>query len=81
MRRPTEDTLRHQGLRNKLIAQLEAKGIKDPQVLTAMGKVPRHFFLDIGFDELAYSDRSFPIFIFKNLESKNAIIHILDIFG
>jgi protein-L-isoaspartate(D-aspartate) O-methyltransferase len=61
MRRPTEDTLRHQGLRNKLIAQLEAKGIKDPQVLTAMGKVPRHFFLDIGFDELAYTDRSFPI--------------------
>jgi protein-L-isoaspartate(D-aspartate) O-methyltransferase len=61
MRRPTEDTLRHQGLRNKLIAQLEAKGIKDPQVLTAMGKVPRHFFLDIGFDELAYTDRAFPI--------------------
>jgi protein-L-isoaspartate(D-aspartate) O-methyltransferase len=61
MRRPTEDTLRHQGLRNKLIAQLEAKGIKDPQVLAAMGKVPRHFFLDIGFDELAYTDRSFPI--------------------
>ena len=44
-----------------MIAQLEAKGIKDPQVLTAMGKVPRHFFLDIGFDELAYTDRSFPI--------------------
>ena len=61
MRRPTEDTLRHQGLRNKLIAQLEAKGIKDPQVLAAMGKVPRHFFLDIGFDELAYTDRSVPI--------------------
>ena len=61
MRRPTEDTLRHQGLRKKLIAQLESKGIKDLQVLTAMGNVPRHFFLDIGFDELAYTDRSFPI--------------------
>jgi len=61
MRRSTEDTLRHQGLRRKLIALLEEKGIKDTRVLEAMGKVPRHFFLDIGFDELAYSDRSFPI--------------------
>lgn len=61
MRRPNEDTLRHQGLRKKLIDQLRAKGIQDEAVLAAMGRVPRHFFLDSGFDELAYSDRSFPI--------------------
>jgi len=61
MHRSTVDTLRHQGLRRKLIAQLEAKGIQDAAVLQAMGNVPRHFFLDIGFEELAYSDRSFPI--------------------
>jgi len=54
MRRPTEDTLRHQGLRKKLIAELEAKGIKDPSVLQAMLQVPRHFFMDAGFDDLAY---------------------------
>lgn len=61
MHRSTVDTLRHQGLRRKLIAQLAAKGIEDAAVLQAMGNVPRHFFLDIGFEELAYSDRSFPI--------------------
>lgn len=61
MRRPTEDTLRHQGLRKKLIAELEAKGIKDPSVLQAMLQVPRHFFMDAGFDDLAYEDRAFPI--------------------
>jgi protein-L-isoaspartate(D-aspartate) O-methyltransferase len=61
MRRPNEDTLRHQGLRKKLVDQLRAKGIQDEQVLAAIGRVPRHFFLDSGFDELAYSDRSFPI--------------------
>ena len=26
-----------------------------------MSRVPRHFFMDAGFDELAYLDRSFPI--------------------
>lgn len=61
MRRATEDTLRHQGLRKKLLAVLQEKGIRDTQVLEAMGRVPRHFFIDAAFDELAYSDRSFPI--------------------
>lgn len=61
MRRPTTDTLRHQGLRKKLIKELESKGITDPLVLGAMERVPRHFFLDSGFEEIAYEDRSFPI--------------------
>ncbi|MFM7671788.1 MAG: protein-L-isoaspartate(D-aspartate) O-methyltransferase [Bacteroidota bacterium] len=61
MKRSTEDTLRHQGLRRKLITLLEEKGITDQGVLEAMSRIPRHFFLDIGFDELAYADRSFSI--------------------
>jgi protein-L-isoaspartate(D-aspartate) O-methyltransferase len=61
MRRPTEDTLRHQGLRKKLIALLEEKGIQDAQVLAAMGRVPRHFFMDAGFEDIAYENRAFPI--------------------
>lgn len=61
MRRPTEDTLRHQGLRKKLINELESKGIQDQQVLRALGSVPRHFFMDAGFDDIAYEDRAFPI--------------------
>ncbi len=61
MRRPNEDNHRYQGLRKKLIEQLRIKGIVDEKVLQAMGQVPRHFFMDAGFDELAYSDRAFPI--------------------
>lgn len=37
------------------------KGITDERVLNALDKVPRHFFLDSAFDELAYEDRAFPI--------------------
>ncbi|MBM3432131.1 MAG: protein-L-isoaspartate(D-aspartate) O-methyltransferase [Bacteroidetes bacterium] len=61
MHRPNTDTFRHQGLRKKLVKQLEAKGISDPLVLGALERVPRHFFLDVGFEEIAYEDRAFPI--------------------
>ena len=56
-----EDTYRHKGLRKKLIDLLREKGITDEEVLTAMNNIPRHFFLDSAFDEIAYEDRSFPI--------------------
>jgi protein-L-isoaspartate(D-aspartate) O-methyltransferase len=40
---------------------LRAKGISDESVLQAIAEVPRHFFLDSAFDEIAYEDRAFPI--------------------
>ena len=61
MRRPTEDTYRHKGLRKKLVDTVKRKGITDERVLNAIGNVPRHYFLDSAFDELAYEDRAFPI--------------------
>ena len=61
MRRPTEDTYRHKGLRKKLVDTVRSKGITDERVLNALDKIPRHFFLDSAFDELAYEDRAFPI--------------------
>ncbi len=56
-----EDTYRHKGLRKKLMNILRDKGITDENVLTAMNNIPRHFFLDSAFDEIAYEDRAFPI--------------------
>jgi protein-L-isoaspartate(D-aspartate) O-methyltransferase len=54
------DTYRHKGLRKKLIEIIRQKGIRDERVLTAMGNIPRHFFMD-GLDIIAYEDRAFPI--------------------
>ena len=59
--RPTEDTYRHKGLRKKLAQLIHSKGITDDRVLDAVLEVPRHFFLESAFDELAYEDRAFPI--------------------
>ncbi|MEM1328393.1 MAG: protein-L-isoaspartate(D-aspartate) O-methyltransferase [Bacteroidota bacterium] len=56
-----KDKYYHRGMRRKLVAQLRQKGIKNEHVLEAIGRVPRHFFLDNAFEELAYEDQALPI--------------------
>ncbi len=56
-----EDTLKHQSLRKKLVEQLKKKGIKDPAVLNAIGKVPRHLFFESALLAYAYEDNAFKI--------------------
>lgn len=59
--KPKEDNYLHKGLRRQLIQTLREKGIKDEKVLSAIEKIPRHFFLDNAFERIAYEDRAFPI--------------------
>ncbi|WP_115123175.1 protein-L-isoaspartate(D-aspartate) O-methyltransferase [Marinirhabdus gelatinilytica] len=56
-----KDTPKHQGLRKKLVQTLERKGIANPEVLKAIGYIPRHLFMDSGFLDHAYVDKAFPI--------------------
>lgn len=56
-----EDNYRHQGKRKILVDKLKDKGIEDEAVLKAMLKIPRHLFLDSGFEDHAYQDKAFPI--------------------
>jgi protein-L-isoaspartate(D-aspartate) O-methyltransferase len=55
------DNYKHKGLRKKLVEQIREKGIIDENVLTAIEKVPRHYFMDSSFLEFAYQDKPFPI--------------------
>ncbi len=55
------DDLRHQGMRKRLVDGLKIKGIKDEKVLAAIGKVPRHLFMESSFLKFAYKDQAFPI--------------------
>jgi protein-L-isoaspartate(D-aspartate) O-methyltransferase len=59
--RQTEDSYRHKGLRKKLVETVRNKGITNERLLAALDKIPRHFFLDSAFDEVAYEDKAFPI--------------------
>jgi len=56
-----QDTLKHRGLRNKLAEVLSNKGIENSKVLEAIRTIPRHLFIDSGFETHAYQDKAFPI--------------------
>ena len=49
-------------MRERMVAeQMAARDIKDPRVLAAMGKVPRHLFVPADQQRLAYEDHPLPI--------------------
>jgi len=56
-----KDTFKHKGLRQQLVNILINKGITNEKVLNAIGKIPRHLFMDSGFLDHAYQDKAFPI--------------------
>ena len=55
------DTLQHKGMRERLVREIEQKGIKNKLILDAIGKIPRHLFMESGFVKFAYKDKAFPI--------------------
>jgi protein-L-isoaspartate(D-aspartate) O-methyltransferase len=55
------DSTKHQGQRRQLVKLLEEKGIQNKEVLTAVGTVPRHWFMDAGLEEYSYADKAYPI--------------------
>jgi protein-L-isoaspartate(D-aspartate) O-methyltransferase len=55
------DNYREKGARKRLVDILEKKGIRDEEVLRAIGKIPRHYFFAETFWNKAYQDIAFPI--------------------
>jgi protein-L-isoaspartate(D-aspartate) O-methyltransferase len=55
------DTTKYQGQRKRLVQLLEEKGIQDKGLLAAMGRVPRHCFMDPGLEGYSYVDKAYPI--------------------
>jgi protein-L-isoaspartate(D-aspartate) O-methyltransferase len=47
--------------RRMVDVHLIARGVTDPEVLRAMGRVPRHLFVDEALRDRAYSDAALPI--------------------
>ncbi len=57
-----EDTFKYQRAREQMVKkQIEARGISDPCVLSAMRKVPRHRFVSEALMDQAYGDFPLPI--------------------
>lgn len=50
-----------QRARDRLVERLRESGIRDERVLTAIGSVPRHLFIDEALASRAYEDTALPI--------------------
>ncbi len=64
----TANNIRLQGIgptskrwRDRLIHRLKEQGISHPGVLSIMGHLPRHLFIDEALSHLAYEDTAIPI--------------------
>ncbi len=55
------EELKYYGPRAQLVKTIASKGISDPRVLEAIGKVPRHLFVEPALRPYAYEDRPLPI--------------------
>ena len=55
------DNYKHKGQRSQLVNTVRQKGIQDERILQAIGKIPRHFFMNSAFENFAYQDKPFPI--------------------
>ncbi|MDI9356647.1 MAG: protein-L-isoaspartate(D-aspartate) O-methyltransferase [Chitinophagaceae bacterium] len=78
-----EDTYRHKGMRKNLIEQLKKQGIQNTDVLSAMLRVPRHYFVNSVFHYRVY-DEADPISIGEGQTISQAYTvaiqsHLLDI--
>src|SRR3989338_875250 len=58
----SEDSIDFKELRDRMVRyQIEARGIKDEGVLSAMRKVKRHLFVSLMHRRLSYGDHPLPI--------------------
>lgn len=56
-----EDNPRYQGARQRLVSELQQRGISDAAVLEAFRRVPRHFFVPGFLQDRAYDNMALPI--------------------
>ena len=66
-------------VRARMVHKLAAQGVTDPQVLTAMGLVERHRFVDSALVNQAYEDTSLPIGLGQTISKPNVVARMLEL--
>ena len=66
-------------LRARMVQRLAVQGIRSPQVLTAMGTVERHRFVDSGLAGQAYEDTSLPIGLAQTISKPNVVARMAEL--
>ncbi len=66
-------------VRARMVRVLTAQGITDPLVLSAMGTVPRHQFVDSALASQAYEDTSLPIGLGQTISKPGVVARMIEL--
>ena len=66
-------------LRMNMVRMLAAQGVSDPMVLSAMGAVPRHRFVDSALVNQAYEDTSLPIGLGQTISKPGVVARMAEL--
>ena len=65
--------------RARMVQQLAAEGISDPQVLRALGAVDRHRFVDSALVPQAYEDTALPIGLGQTISKPSVVARMVEL--
>lgn len=65
--------------RGRMVERLREQGIKDERVLSAMGEVPRHLFVDQALESRAYDDTALPIGFGQTISSPYIVARMTEL--
>jgi protein-L-isoaspartate(D-aspartate) O-methyltransferase len=68
-----------QRTRDRMIARLREKGIRDDAVLAAMASVPRHIFVEEALASRAYEDTALPIGFEQTISQPFVVARMLEV--
>jgi len=70
-----------QRTRDRMVARLREKGIRDEAVLAAIGAVPRHIFIEEALASRAYEDTALPIGFEQTISQPFIVARMLEAMG
>ncbi len=66
-------------VRARMVRKLAEQGVQDPRVLTAMGEVERHRFVESALVNQAYEDTSLPIGLGQTISKPNVVARMVEL--
>lgn len=66
-------------VRMNMVRMLAGQGVSDPQVLSAMGSIERHRFVDSGLVNQAYEDTSLPIGLGQTISKPGVVARMAEL--
>jgi protein-L-isoaspartate(D-aspartate) O-methyltransferase len=70
-----------QRTRDRMVARLRDKGIRDEAVLAAIAAVPRHIFIEEALASRAYEDTALPIGFEQTISQPFVVARMLEVLG